>query len=162
MTRRKWLACGLAGVLFLGVSYAAGQDAGGEGEGKKAKRADRAGKGGGKKRGGRRPAFDYAAIGEEAGLTAEQTEKVTGLVLYYQFMLQLQRSKLDDDQKMKVKALCKDAAKTVLAAGNPREQGEALGSLSEKVKTDVLNEEQRSKFKPAFGGKRGKKADQSQ
>ena len=153
MRSRRWLALGLAGVVLLGGSYALAADAG-DGAGK-ARKAKRAGKGGGRK--GRRPAFDYAAIGTEAGLSAEQTEKVTGLVLYYQLMVQLQRSKLEDDQKARVKELCKESATPVLAATNPRAQAEALAALSDKVKNDVLNEEQRSKFKSAFGGGRKKK-----
>jgi len=153
MKRRTWLTLGLAVVLAAVGSYTIAEDAGGGAKEKKAKRAGRA-EG---RRGGRRPAFDYAAIGTEAGLSAEQTEKVTGLVLYYQLMVPLQRAKLEDDQKAKIKTLCKEAAKPVLAAANPRAQAEVLTALTDKVTKDVLNEEQQSKFRSPFGGGRRKK-----
>ena len=166
MKRATWLVCGLAAVLLTGGSLVVAQEAGEGGKAKKARKAGQAGRkaGGGARKGraGRRPAFDYAAIGTEMALSGEQTEKLTGLILYYQLMLPLQRAKLEEDQKAKVKKLCADAAKDVLNAANPRAHREALTALAEKVANDALNEEQKQKFRSPFGGKRRKKADSTQ
>jgi hypothetical protein len=68
--------------------------------------------------------------------------------------MRLQRVKLEDDQKTKIKPLCMAAAKDVLAAMDRRAKGKAIAALQEKVRSDVLTDEQREMSRRPAGRRR--------
>jgi Spy/CpxP family protein refolding chaperone len=136
--------CGLVAVLAVlasGLPWAMAQDDGGGKKAKKAQdnKADRAGKTVG--------SFDYAGVASELGLTKEQTDKLAGLIINQQALLRMQRLGLTDEQRAKVKALCMDTGKEVLTM-DARGQGQGMRTLDEKIRTQVLTDEQRAKLNP--------------
>jgi hypothetical protein len=174
----KWLVCALAGLMLLGWSLAAAEDEPAPGEEKVKKAHKRAGrdkprreKAPRAKRVSPEAAFDYAAVANEMALSDEMKAKLTGLILNQQMLAKLQRAKLAEDQKPKLKDACAAAAKDVLAAADAEGRDAALKALMAKVKTDVLTEEQQKLFGPrerkpkeakgegAAEGKRGKRRD---
>lgn len=147
MRRDKWAMRGRAAVLAflaLGLPWAMAQDDGGGKKAKKAQdnKADRAGKTVG--------SFDYAGVASELGLTKEQTDKLAGLIINQQALLRMQRLGLTDEQRAKVKALCMDTGKEVLTM-DARGQGQGMRALDEKIRTQVLTDEQRAKLGPRGG-----------
>ncbi len=169
MKHAKWLVCGLALVLALGwvAVLVAEEGAGDEGglvapkpEGAEAgKHRPRPGKveGEGAKKareGGRGAAmaFDYVGIAKELNLTDEQGQKLAGLILNQQMLMRLQRQKLDDTQKAKVKDLCMAAGKDIYTAADDAARGKAARELQMKIGTELGLQE-----RPARGGEAGKR-----
>jgi hypothetical protein len=156
MKRDKWAIGGLAAIaavlalLAISLPWAMAQDDSGAKKAKHDPTAAAGRKAQDNRAGKTVGSFDYAGVASELGLTKEQTDKLAGLIINQQALLRLQRLALTDEQKAKVKALCMDTGKEVLTM-DARGQGQGMRALDEKIRTQVLTDDQRAKFGPKGG-----------
>jgi hypothetical protein len=153
----KWMVCGVAALLLASWSYSVAQDAGADKPKDRAARADRRPGGEAGARGGMAfgpAAFDYAGVAKELGLDAAQSEKLAGLILNQLVGGRYQRLGIDDAQKGKIKDACLAAGKDLLAATDAQGKTTAVRAIEEKIRTDVLTDEQKQKMGAGRGGDR--------
>jgi hypothetical protein len=163
MRHAKWWIGGVAALVLAGWTYTVAQDAGGEGRerGKRARGGEKgerrrpgaatARRGGGG--GGGEMAFDYAGVAAEMNLAGAQAQKLTGLILNQFMLARTRRAELSDDQKAQLKAACMEAATDLLAATDARGRMTATRAVQQKLRNEILTDEQKKRIGGAPGGR---------